>query len=311
MDSEVVPETQRKTSLLAIVALIFAILVPPLGLVLGIIAYNKIKRDPSLKGEDIALLAIVIGAVLTVVLIVIGAITIILSGAWLGLWKIPEADSAAPAKMLIIGQPSQKTIAVLNNLTDLVLYVTRSADSLQISPKEQLAQYDIVMLDQSNSAGPFISKALGDALHDYVAKGGKLIIVKNSGTLSKDAPGAAGWLANLGDIAPVECTLDKHNIPTCLQPIRIRGELIKLDFDHPIMEGIERVPALPSEPLLDLEVFDVAVKGKEIAYIKDADSTKKYPGIVERKYILGKVIYFNYNPGKTPEIFINTLNYLK
>jgi len=310
MDSEVVPETQRKTSLLAIVALIFAILIPPLGLILGIIAYNKIKRDPSLKGEDIALLAIVIGAVLILIVVIYA---IVLSGGWLGYWKIPSTtpEPKAPAKMLIIGQPSQKTVAMLNNLTDLVLYVTRSADSLQISPKEQLAQYDIVMLDQSNSAGPFISKALGDALHDYVAKGGKLIIVKNSGTLSKDAPGAAGWLANLGDIAPVECTLDKHNIPTCLQPIRIRGELIKLDFDHPIMEGIERVPALPSEPLLDLEVFDVAVKGKEIAYIKDADSTKKYPGIVERKYILGKVIYFNYNPGKTPEIFINTLNYLK
>ena len=239
-------------------------------------------------------------------------IVAVLAGAWLGLWNIPYITRVGPVRMLIIGQPSQLTQEVLDGAKDLVMYRLGNVESLSVNPKPQLAQYDIIMLDQTNSAqGPYISRTLGEAIEDFVKKGGKLIIVGNSGTLRGDAPEVVGWLANLGDIAPVECTLDKHNIPTCLQPIRIRGELIKLDFDHPIMEGIERVPALPGEPPLYVEVFDVAIKGNEIAYIKDVDSTKWYPGIVERRHILGKVIYFNYDPGKTPEIFINTLNYLK
>ena len=239
-------------------------------------------------------------------------IVVVLAGAWLGFWDIPYITHSAPAKMLVIGQPSQETTAVLDDLKDLVQYRIRSADSLRISPKEQLAQYDIIMLDQSNStAGPFVSRALGEAIRGYVKKGGKLIIVKNSGIFREGAPEIVGWLANMGDLAPVECVPDKQNVPTCVQPIWVTGELIRIDFEHPIMEGIEKVPALPGDPPLSVEVFDVAVKGNEIAYIKDLYSTKYYPGIVEKNLILGKVIYFNYDPGKTPGILQKTIRYLR
>ncbi len=239
-------------------------------------------------------------------------IVVVLAGAWLGFWDIPYITRAAPAKMLIIGQPSLETQAVLDDSKDLVEYRIMNADYLRVNPKEKLAPYDIIMLDQTNSAGPpVISRPLADALRDYVTKGGKLIIVKNSGIYRDNAPEIVGWLANMGDVAPVECVPDKQNIPSCVQPIWVTGELIRIDFEHPIMRGIEKVPALPGDPPLSVEVFDVAVRGNEVAYIKDLYSTKYYPGIVEKRLILGKVIYFNYDPGKTPGIFQNTLKYLR
>jgi len=247
------------------------------------------------------------GLIPLILIIIVAA----LAGAWLGLWNVPYITHAGPAKLLVIGQPSQITQEALDSAKDIVTYRIRDMESLSVNPTPQLAQYDIIMLDQTNSAqGPYISRTLGEAIENFVKKGGKLIIVGNSGILRPDAPEIVGWLANLGDIAPVECVLDKHNVPTCIQPIRLRGELIKLDFDNPIMEGIERVPALPGEPPLNFTVYNVAIKGNEIAYIKDVDSTKWYPGIVERRHILGKVIYFNYDPGLTRAIFEKTLEYL-
>ena len=239
-------------------------------------------------------------------------IVAVLAGAWLGLWNVPYITHVGPAKLLVIGQPSQITQEALDSAKDIVTYRIRDMESLSVNPTPQLAQYDMIMLDQTNSAqGPYISRTLGEAIEDFVKKGGKLIIVGNSGILRPDAPEIVGWLANLGDIAPVECVLDKHNVPTCIQPIRIRGELIRLDYESPIMEGIAKVPALPGEQPLNVEVYNVAAKGNEIAYIKDVDSTQWYPGIVERRHILGKVIYFNYDPGLTRAIFEKTLEYLR
>lgn len=243
------------------------------------------------------------------ILIVIVAV---LAGAFLGLWDIPFITPTAPVRMLVIGQPSHATIAVLDESKDLVAYRIRDVHSLSVSPQDQLAQFDIILLDQSHSAeGPFMTRALGEGIQSFVRKGGKLIVVQSSGILRTDAPEVVGWLANFGDIMPVECTRDKHNVATCIQPMRIRAELVKLDFDHDIMEGIERVPALPGLQPLQVETFDVAVKGKEIGYLKDIDSPKWYPGITERSHILGKVIHFNYDPGLTRAIFQQTIKYLR
>ena len=52
-----------KTSVLAILALVFGIIIPIVGIILGIIALVKIKKDPNLKGKGLAIAGIVIGAV--------------------------------------------------------------------------------------------------------------------------------------------------------------------------------------------------------------------------------------------------------
>ncbi len=245
--------------------------------------------------------------------LIIIVIFIAIAGHWLGFWTIPFLGKP-PVKMLIIGRPSDYTLDVLNKSRDLVVYRIREASTLAYHPEYVLANYDIVMLDQTNSEdrrvyGPIVPRQLGDALNEYVRKGGKLIIVQDSGIMDPNAPEAIGWLANLGKIAPVECIPDQYGKLSCLEPITIRGRIRANILDHPIMQGIEVAPPV-GEPYY-LTVFNIGVKGKEIAYIQDEDTGDTYPGIVESSGILGKVIYFNYDPGITPKIFINTIKYLK
>ena len=232
--------------------------------------------------------------------------------AWFGYWEIPGIPSG-PADLLIIGSPSLETIEVLDNSKDLIEYrVISDVDSLRANPEEKLAQYDIVMLDQSNSAEKILPSTVGEALHGYVTKGGKLIVVKNSGIYNPEAPEIVGWMANFGsDIVPVECIMTWENQPSCASPVYVTAELERADFDHRIMAGIEKVPAAADLPFLYLEVFPVSVSGNEVAAIRDVQSTASYPGIVEKSLLFGKSIYFNYDPGNTPAIFRNTLKYLK
>ena len=230
-----------------------------------------------------------------------------------GLFEIPIVSSTKPAHLLVIGAPSLEMSTVLDNSKDLVQYrVIEDIGALKTNPKDKLAQYDIVMLDQTNSQQKALPSTLGEALAQYVKKGGRLLVVKNSGIYNSEAPEKIGWTANFGsDLMPVKCIMTQEEQPSCSTPINVTAELERADFKSPIMRGIEKVPASPDQSFLYLEVFPVAVNGHEIATINDVQSTRHYPGIVEKNYLLGKVLYFNYNPGYTPGIFRNALEYLK
>lgn len=220
--------------------------------------------------------------------------------------------SAGPVNMLIIGTPSPYTMEVLNKDQDLVRTRIRSAESLEHTPEAQLAQYDIVMLDQSNQAVKEVSRQLGEAIQKYVKSGGKLIVVKDSGIRRPDSPDVLGWKATFADIVPVECTYQGiTNTPSCTQPMLIRGKIYAQDVRHRIMQGFEVVPPEGNNTLLLLESFDVTPNGNEIAYMQDARTEKYLPAIVEKPLVVGKSIWFNYDPGLTPGIFEATLDYLR
>ena len=235
-----------------------------------------------------------------------------------GFWTLPFLGGAAPIQMLIIGQPSYETLTVLDESKDLVSYSVRSASAFSVSASDAIAQYNIVMLDQSTlpQQQRAVSRHLGEALQNYVKTGGKLIVVKNSGifrqaSFNSVATDIVGWKATFGDIVPVACNLNRDNFPTCLRPLSVSGVVFRADYDHPIMEGIEFSPALSTDAPYNLEVYDVLKTGNEIAYVKDMRTEKYYTGIVESTLIFGKTIYFNYDPGMTRSIFQKTLEYLK
>lgn len=217
------------------------------------------------------------------------------------------------ANVLIIGAPSPEMINVLNANKDLVgKPVIRAAEAFTRDPINQLSTYNIIILDQSGQINKEIPRQLGDALQSFVKTGGKLIIVKDSAIQRPGALDILGWKANFGDIVPVNCDIVLDGQPTCKRPLAVVGVIWRQDFKHPIMQGIERVPAEAEAGYLVLETFDVGVTGNEISYIEDARTGQSYPGIVEHAQIGGgKVIYFNYNPGVTPGILENTIKYLK
>ncbi|MBM3282083.1 MAG: hypothetical protein FJY86_01940 [Candidatus Diapherotrites archaeon] len=228
----------------------------------------------------------------------------------------PVVSSISPnatARILIIGAPSPEMIAVLNANKDLVGNpIIKAAEAFSNNPENQLAQFDIVIMDQSGQVSKAIPRQLGDALQNYVKTGGKMIIVKDSGIEQPGALDILGWKANFGNIVPVNCDIILDGQPTCKRPLGVIGVIWQQDYRHPIMQGIERVPAQAEAGYLALEVFDVGVTGNEIAYIEDARSGKNFPAIVEQAQLGGgKVLYFNYNPGVTSGIFQNTIKYLK
>ena len=77
------------------------------------------------------------------------------------------------------------------------------------------------------------------------------------------------------------------------------------------MTGVQTCALPISSGLLPTETYGVHVTGNEIAYLEDAVSGMTYPAIVEAPRMIGKVLYFNYNPGLSEAIFVNAVKYLK
>lgn len=218
---------------------------------------------------------------------------------------------SGPSEMLIIGASSIETLEVLNKSPDLVHYRQHIDPSyFERNPKDMIANYDVILLDQSEQADKTIPRRLGEAIEDWVKAGGKLIVVKDSGILREGAYDVIGWEATFNDVVPARCDRVIKGIPSCMVPYHVMGEIFKVDEDHRIMRGIERVPADPME-LIILDTFDVTGTGKEIAYIQESGVPHTYPAIVEKNLVIGKSLYFNYNPGKTPGILEATLDYLR
>ena len=243
--------------------------------------------------------------------IILIIIIVAFMGHTLGFWQIPFLGGEQPKEMLIIGQPSSDLVYVLNNNKDMVRYTIRTADKLAINPREQLAQYDIVMLDQHMQTNKEVSRQLGEAVQDYVRTGGKFILVMDSGIRREGAADILGWEATFGDVIPVACDrAGPMNTPTCLQRTNVYGRIYRDKYNHPIMKGTEVAPPEES-PLYFLETFPVNPIGVQVAYIQDESTFGTYyPAIVEKKLVVGKSIYFGYDPGKTRGLFEETLKYL-
>jgi hypothetical protein len=256
------------------------------------------------------------GLIPVILLIIIG----IASLNYFGVVDIPLLpQGSSRVNVLFIGQPSFGETVVLDNLSYMLNYRERDARSFSNSASEELSQYDIVFLDQTLTEKS-VSVALGEAINEYVTKGGKLIVVKNSGIYQSVGLGSAissdvvGWKATFGNIIPAECIPGSSGIPTCQdgQEVTVAGRIRRIDYDHPIMYGIESAPPEGGEiPTFNVLGIQANQGAKRIAYVDSLATPQTYDAILEKKtFPLGTVVYFNYDPGYTPGILINTIKYL-
>ncbi|MCX8158101.1 MAG: hypothetical protein N3D73_00340 [Candidatus Diapherotrites archaeon] len=223
------------------------------------------------------------------------------------------ADVVEPTKkinVLIISENENSVspfiIETLNQNSDLVKYRIRSANDLSINPKQKIENYDMIML----AGVKYMPLSLGKAIVEYVKGGGKLITIMDAGIRRPSTPDVLGWEETFEDIIPVTCEKNSSGRPGCIDRIYVRGKLYREDEEHKIMRGFEEVPQEPNA-YKDFEILDLTYTGNEIAYIKGGQYQKPYPGIVEKKLVFGKSIYFNYDPGTTPGILMATIDYLK
>lgn len=216
------------------------------------------------------------------------------------------------AKILILGAPSPEFRAILTDQENKdIIKEARfmTLDSIAHNPEERIKNYDIIILDQSMQADKTITRRTGEAITNYVRKGGKFIVVLDSGIKRPDDTSVLGWQANFGGIVPVNC-YNSGGTPSCLSQRDLEGYLYVVKEDHPIVKGITQVPAVETSGSIRTKTFDVSIDGTEIAFLQDSRTNKTYTGIVEEPLLLGKVIYFNFNPAISKAIVIKTIQYL-
>jgi len=257
------------------------------------------------------------GLIPLILLVIIGVASL----NYFGVIEIPFLPTGnSHVQLLFIGEPSFEEKVVLDNLGYFLTYRIRDASTFGNSASEELQQYDIIILDQTRTQKS-VTVSLGEAVQKYVQKGGKLMVVLNSGVYQSvglagaTAVDAIGWKANFGDIVPAECVLGSDSVPVCEEGREktVVGRIYRQDYDHPIMRGVEIAPPMNLTPytLKTLEI-QAAQGGKTIAYIKAENTPQSFPAIIEKKnFPLGDVIYFNYDPGMTPNIFKDTIMYMK
>ncbi|HNV01145.1 MAG TPA: hypothetical protein PKK60_01820 [archaeon] len=258
------------------------------------------------------------GLIPLVLLVIIG----IASLNYFGVIDVPFLPKGSShMQVLVIGAPSAGEKVVLDNLAYMLNYRVREASTFGNAASEELHQYDIVILDQSEM-DKSVSVALGEAIQNYVNKGGKLIVVLNSGIyqnvglMGLVSTDVIGWKATFGNIMPQDCVLGSDMVPTCHESRALTavGRIYRQDYDHPIMAGIELTPPAGERPY-SMKTFAIQADegAKTIAYIKAENTPKTYPAILEKKRfpLGGTVIYFNYDAGKTPGVLTNTIKYLK
>ncbi|MDO8627824.1 MAG: hypothetical protein Q7K42_05125, partial [Candidatus Diapherotrites archaeon] len=205
--------------------------------------------------------------------------------------------------VLVIGSPSQETLKILQENTNATV---KSSTELENKPRDQLAQYQIAFLDQSNQQDKAVSADLAGALVDWVKKSGKLIIVKDSGIYAPGSSTPNGW-DNFQGIIPVGCKRLIKEKEACISPATINAQIISQKRDHPLTKDFEKFPT-SAEEKLTLTTFPVERIGTELAYI-ESDTGETYTAIVQNsKLIIGKVFYFNYDPGMTPQILTQALS---
>jgi hypothetical protein len=259
-----------------------------------------------------------IGGLILLILILIFIIVPMASSNYFGVIDVPGTNDDL-SQVLVIGDLSIGERVVFDNLSHEFNYSTRTAKDLENNSIEELNKYDIILIDQS-ATEKSVSADLGSAINEYVIKGGNLIIIKNSaikqslGIGGITAIDSIGWQAIFGDISPAECILLSGNEPSCEdgKELAIVARIIK-SGTHDIMYGIDIAPPVGYEPYsLNVLPIGVNVGAKTIAYFDVENTPATYPAIIEKKSLLsGSVVYFNYDPGFTPTILKNTLNYLK
>jgi hypothetical protein len=259
------------------------------------------------------------GLIPLILLVIIGVASLNYFGV-IDVPYLPKGSSRI--QVLIIGEPSLGEKVVLDNLSYMMNYRVRDATTFSNAASEELHQYDIVILDQASVGSDHsVTIGLAEAIKTYVKKGGKLVVVMNSGIYQNvgfagmTSADVVGWKANFGALMPAECVLGSDNVPTCAdgREVTVMGRIYQQDFDHPIMEGIPMAPPTGEVPYA-LKTFAIQADegANTIAYIKAENTPQTFSAILEKKnFPFGTVVYFNYDPGLTPGIFKNTIFYLK
>ncbi|MBU1204696.1 MAG: DUF4190 domain-containing protein [Nanoarchaeota archaeon] len=115
-------EKSSDTSILPILSLIFAFLFPIVGLILGIIALSKIKKDPSLKGRGLAIAGVIISSLFMIIPLLIVILFVAFFGTYFHPSEILPEKCTLPMGLdcnefsIISGNPGSISLTLENGM---------------------------------------------------------------------------------------------------------------------------------------------------------------------------------------------------
>ena len=151
---------------------------------------------------------------------------------------------------------------------------------------------------------PYFDMNVREAIKSWVDGGGKLIVVGDAGSKHPLYQNVAGWSWPSGNGLPVPAQLTGEWIG--ITDVSYGIDLRLVDFNHPIVVGLQRVGAQLQRPDV---VYKVVPKGGKMIVAIDT-TAGTWPAVIEGGSGLGTIMYFAYDPGQTPAMFLATLEYL-
>lgn len=260
-------------------------------------------------------------AVLPVALLVILALIFAYKMGFIDLSFLPFLNRPVEVLILTDNPSSPQIQSVLQVLQRDASYYKIKVRTMTIGPNtrlnaKQLADADVVMLYQTSDT-PVLTIIQRRELATYLKAGGKLIVVKDSGTympecdmggVSCDPTKAiwVGWL-RLEDFMPVDCGDEM----SCKPESVASPTLYTIDPDHPIMQGFDKIEL---KQITAIKSLQLSKNGVDIAdiYENGVDNpTAVMLGVTVSQGLLGtKVIHFNYEPYASRQVLINAILYL-
>lgn len=219
---------------------------------------------------------------------------------------------AATIKVVCVGECSSGIKMYLQSdearMSNIMFQGELSQDSIY---GDILKNYDIIILQNER----YCNRLARQAIRDRIKQGGKLIVIGDACTRMQDDASVLGWGLYLQEVIPAVLggvTADREVIKTQV----VNGEFKIIDLQHPIFGG--DVPGIKNFPFnARVTKVNPGQNSKVLSLVVPTTASKESMfAVIEGSSLMGKTLYFAYDPGvfgqeKGRTLFLNAIYYLK
>ncbi|MBI4214512.1 hypothetical protein HY546_00810 [archaeon] len=238
---------------------------------------------------------------------------------------IGDVFGAPALNVLLVGQDTNIRSQLEAIKTDLRINIDPiSLDELNtIASPDYLKKYNLVILSPTIAPnGADLPDTFRNYLGKYMEGNGKLLLYHIAGSRDPTSPQTNGWNSpHINNFIPVRCkfpgSIDQRCDPTD-STLEYNFELVSMKVlqpDNDLLKEFGTTVQFTAGATLFVTPVNV-LRGQQLTRIDYLDpvtnETKTVPGLVWYDFGFGgKVVYFSYEPWRTPRLFHNVIKALK